>query len=175
VSTGMIRDEHQVGTLTRSQLAELRGGLDGGAWTDAAVFPSGRRLPDASAPNGNGTRDAEGRRLPSGDDAAAVGGMVELDRAAAPRVCQGCGQALSGRPDQKWCSAPCRARYRRTQVPVVAQEVTGGQGMDDSPFRRPATFVQQGPFEALAAVASMLSPGWRLEATPSSVVVTWSA
>jgi hypothetical protein len=60
------------------------------------------------------------------------------------------------------------------QAPVVAQEVMGGQGMAGDTIRRPATFVQEGPFEALAAVASMLSPGWRLEATSSSVTVTWN-
>jgi hypothetical protein len=156
--------------LTRAGYLQLRG--PAGSWDGAAVAPP--------ASNGNGTRSV---------DAPATKGLGPLEtRVSDDHRCLGCGQPLEGRANQRWCGMACRARARRAQeAPTVVQEAPRPVAVDGDTIGRPAPrraaetrFLPPAPpggspFDQLVAVASMLSPGWRLEATPSSVTVTWSA
>jgi hypothetical protein len=89
------------------------------------------------------------------------------DRAADPvAVCLQCRVPLSGK-QERFCSSACRSRYRRTHTEPLPQAAR------KSP---PAVelFPTPTPFDRLVSVCAVLPQGWRLEATASSVTVTWA-
>jgi hypothetical protein len=138
------------GTYTREEMEHFRGPLNADA---VAVAPNGKH----PAPT------------PSDD----------------VRSCGECGKPL-GPGRRLWCDERCRRRNRgraatlkaqtaatATAAPAtLAQEVTEPTGMDTDPSGRPGFFCAD-LFDQLAALPSILPTGWRLEATASTVVVTW--
>jgi hypothetical protein len=167
MATGMIgRDQAQPETLTRSELAELRGGLDGGAgWGDSAARPPNGKEPLARIPDDPNSPDGTGD---FGPPSVTIGSGREQTV-----KCQGCGAEIDGRPNRKWCSAGCRARFRRSEAPTMPQVPRNGQGMDDSPSGRPAV-VPGDLFEVLQGLPLLLRSGWALQADTSAVTLRWS-
>jgi WhiB family redox-sensing transcriptional regulator len=84
--------------------------------------------------------------------------------------CGHCGTRLVAH-QAKWCSESCRrkAAYRRRgRKPRAVAAVATRAAVNGHAVLPP------GPFDQLAAVASVLPAGWRMEATASTVTVTWS-
>jgi hypothetical protein len=142
-------------SLTRSQLEALRGGLDNGnGAADLAVpVPNGKHPePDSSI-----------RRVTSDLPVCAL---------------DGCDRPVTGR-GAKFC---CRQHQKkdswqrsgRSRTAVVPREARNGTGMGEA-SSVPSGLLWPGPLEQLVAAAGMLPAGWRMEATASSVVVSWSA
>jgi hypothetical protein len=136
--------------MTRSELLESRGGLEGDGAGDlvgpAHDYGNGRAVFVA--------KPAPKERLPS-------------------LVCalEGCTEPVSVGRGAKYCSEAHRRRasHQRAQAKdgIISHSVISAvnRGERDGDIAS--------PFERLAAVASWLPPGWRLEASSSMVTVTW--
>jgi hypothetical protein len=118
---------------------------------------------------------------------------ARAEAAVAPQVCalDGCAAAVTGRL-ALYCS---RAHQRRAARERALAKVVPGLEISSCPVdlglgpvrpgaleavgpgvetRGGASHLGLGPFEQLAAVAALLPPGWRLEATSASVTVSVS-
>jgi hypothetical protein len=132
------------GTYTRDQILHMRGDLH-----------VGNGAADLAVP------------VPNGKHAQPATEMSECSHGEnrTLRPCQGCGEPLDGPDTKRWCSQTCRARYRRAHPETFVGGFVASVEHDET---------SSTPFDQLAAVASLLPAGWRLEATASTVVVSWS-
>jgi hypothetical protein len=132
-------------------------------------------------PHANGRHPGTPAYTPEPAEVAVVARLCALD---------GCGEAVAGKA--VYCSSVhqrrAKAQRARGRAAALPQEATNGadavpalQPSGETPSPPPAVSLNlemhASPFsfDRLAGVAALLPPGWRLEASSSSVTVTWQA
>jgi hypothetical protein len=79
------------------------------------------------------------------------------------RPCVECGAALTGK-QERFCSTRCRKREQNRRTARARRE----------PVLTRSRPLEEDSLERVVALAALLPVGWRLEATSSSVSLTWS-
>jgi hypothetical protein len=124
---------------------------------------------DGSTTNGDGPSDVvlAPTVVPQSDGSAP---------AVAVQLCalDGCANPVTRRL-AKYCSTAHQRLASRERTKAKDKEAPGGPADTNTGLSVMPAVVVLAPFEQLAAVASILPAGWRLEATASTVVVSWSA